>query len=468
MRERIYSLETEYAANHVPPPGAERARAAVVVAALLEAVYERVGVRWSQFLLNGSRLYSDQGHAEWCLPECRTPREAAVYGQAADALMAACVPRAERLLEEHGFPGGLRVVKNNVDAEGNTYGCHENYMAPRQTVWLNVVDHMRLTVRSLLPFLVTRQVLCGAGRVGWGPGAQEGWRYQLSQRADFVDELVSRGTMGERAIVSLGREGEPFAAGGYRRLHLILGDANPSPWATRLKLGTTGVVLRMIEELGLARVPHLADPVAALRAVSRDPDCAVRLPLRDGRALTAVEVQRIYCEQAADYLEAHGFSDDEEWTMVEWASALDALDEDPAQLAGKADWVAKRLLLERRLEQEGAGWEALEHDPALRAALLRLDIEYHELRPDGGLHRRLLADARDLHPQDEVERARIEPPPHTRARIRGELLRDAGRGAVVGVPTWDRVEIGGASFELGDPLAFFDPRVYRALGGPTP
>jgi hypothetical protein len=464
VRERVFSLETEYAIVHRPTRGRMAASASHCVDALRAVVGHTLGADSTRFLINGSKLHLDVGHAEWSLPECRSAREAAAYDRAADRTLAQAIPDAERLLADDGYPGRLSVIKNNVDSAGNTYGCHENYMASTETEWLDKMAHLRLSLRSLLPFLVTRQILCGTGRLGWGANGDQRHRFQISQRADFISELVSPETTSHRAIVNLGREKEPFAAGAMRRLHLILGDANLSGWATWLKLGTTGLVLRMLEDLALGEIPHLADPVAELHAVSRDPACRVPLVLRDATMCTAVEVQRRYCEAAAVYLREHDATEEEASLVAEWSAALDALDRDPMELAGKADWVTKRALIARQLERNGAGWDDLASQPPLRFAAQRIDIEYHDLAPEVGLYGRLLGKHADtLIRNDEIERARRDPPPHTRARIRGDLVRALRHGAWVEVGAWDTVEVNGETIYLSDPLRFFDGAVAVAL-----
>ena len=464
MRERIFSLETEYGVVHRPSPHAAHAERHVIVGAIIAAVTGRLGAPHTSFLINGSRLYCDAGHAEWSLPECRSAREAVVYDRAADRALVRAIPEAERLLSNRGFRGHLSLIKNNVDPEGNTYGCHENYLAATTTRWLDATAHLRFSVRALLPFLATRQILSGTGRLGWGTRCEDGLRFQISQRADFISELVSAGTRAGRAIVSIGRESEPFATGDVRRLHLILGDANLSGWATWMKLGTTGLVLRMIEDLALGDIPHLVDPVAALHAVSRDPACRIVLALRDGTRRTATEVQRIYCEAAAGYVHACEASDEERKLIAEWAAALDALDRDPAELAGKADWVTKRALIERQLERDGTSWDDVASEPRRGFAAQRIDIQYHDLTPGTGLHARLLGRRADtLVEEAEIERAVRGAPAHTRARIRGDLVAARRAGSQVDITTWDAAWVGGAAIALPDPMQFFDGRVVPGL-----
>jgi len=462
VRERIFSLETEYAISFHPNEGSDTPEHKRIVEALRRPLIKQYGIPNSSFLINGSKFHHDVGHAEWSLPECRSAREATVYDKAADHTLGLLIPAAEQVLADGGYRGKLFVVKNNADTEGHTYGCHENYMAECETEWLGMEDHLRLTVRYLVPFLVTRQVFCGAGRVGFGPRLEEGFGFQIMQRADFIDAIVSEETRKERAIVNLGRENEPLASGNYRRLHLILADANMSGWATYLKLGTTGIVLRMLEDLCFGDIPHLQDPLSALRQISRDPTCTVQVPLRDGRMATAIEIQRTYLEQAQAYFRFYEPSVEEQEIMQLWARALDALEQDPMSLFGKVDWVTKKYLMDRYLDKAGLGWEHdLRGQPAYYE-LLRMDIQYHNLSPDDGLFYRLLRGRLDtLIPNEEIHQAQGTPPPYTRAKVRGDVIAAARRiGVSVEVGKWDQLEIGRYSITVDNPLDFFIPEVF--------
>lgn len=458
MRDRVYSLETEYAIQlrgNGPRGAGLRSDAIQLICRLLSHTY---GLPRSQFLVNGSRVYADVGHPEWSLPECRDPREAAVYDKAADFTLAGLIAEVE---EQLGC--GVSLVKNNVDPAGNTYGCHENYMAERTTPWLGMEDHLRLTVRYLVPFLVTRQIFAGAGRIGWGPRGEEGPRFQISQRADFIDQVVSKNTLKSRAIVNLGRETEPLMHNTHRRLHLILADANPSGWATYMKLGTTGLVLRALEHIDVENIPHLADPVLALRQISRDPTCKARVSLRGGKSATAVEIQREYLRQVEAHLGRVPASSEEQAQLDEWRNSLDVLAEDPMGLDRRADWVTKKRLLDRHLARQGLSFETLAPQSEPFFSALRMDIQYHDLSPKTSLYRRLLGDRPDtLVTKSEILRAVDHAPPFTRARIRGEVIAAARRGPMnVSVDRWDAVELGGGVVPLPDPLLFVEPTIFR-------
>jgi proteasome accessory factor A len=467
MRERVFGLETEYAVLHRPKEGGRTARPADIVEAMSELLVRGYGLPDTRFLVSGAKFYYDVGHAEWSLPECRSAREAAVYDKAADHLLASLLDGVEAELAARGMPGRVLLVKNNVDPDGHTYGCHENYMAEKVTRWLDLEDHLRLTVRYLVPFLVSRQILTGSGRVGWGPRREQGLGYQIMQRADFIDEVVSKETRGQRAIVNLGRESEPLMRADYRRLHLILGDANLSGWASFMKLGTTGVVLRVLEDADVGAIPHLADPVSALRRISRDPTCRARVALAQGGESTAIEIQRVYLRQAEAHFERDAPSPEEETILAEWGAALDVLEEDPIGLDHKADWVTKKRVLDRYLDARGLRLSDIPEGTPECFRALRIDLDYHDISPAQGLYYRLLGGAPDsLVTGDEIARAQREPPPYTRARVRGEVIASARRtGNEVKVDGWDEIDIGQGTVKLPDALGFVVPAVHRLLAG---
>jgi len=461
VRERVFSLETEYAIAFHTQNGRNPPSRQSIVEALRRPLVERCGIPNSHFLVNGSKFHYDVGHAEWSLPECRNAYEAAVYDKAADRMLASLLSEAEAQLAQQGYNGKLLVVKNNADADGNTYGCHENYMAVNQTPWLNFKDHLLLTTRYLIPFLVTRQLFCGAGRVGYGRKLEAGVGFQMMQRADFIEKIFSEETQSQRAIISLARENEPLAQGHYRRLHLILADANLSGWATYLKLGTTGIVLRLLEELGFQTIPHLLDPLAALRQISRDPTCSVRIPLQDGNQLTAIEIQRLYLKQAQDYFNDRTASRDEQQIMHLWEEALNQLETGPDRLFGKVDWVTKKRLMDKYLASVGKAWEDVSPGETTYYELLRLDIQYHNLSPQEGLFARLLKGKTDLLVSaEEVQQAQNNPPPYTRAWIRGTAIAAAREQWLdIEVDRWDKFRVNGRTIAINNPLQFVSPEL---------
>ncbi len=460
MKDRIFSIETEYAVSyystHPPFPKPE-----FLIDALSASLKHHYGIEQSGFLLNGSKFYDDEGHAEWSLPECRSAREAALYDKASDYAIARSLSETERRIRRHGFPGKLFVIKNNVDSEGHTYGCHENFSALKQTDWLGAGDQLRLTYRYLTPFLATRQIYSGSGRVGFGRNREDGIGFQIMQRADFIDSPISNETRTDRALFNISRENEPLSSGNTRRIHLILGDANMSAWATWMKLGTTGLLLRIIEDLDFDDIPHLADPVNGMRRISRDPSCRICIPLRDGGNLTAVQIQRIYLRRAQQYFSRVNPESDEEDILREWETTLDMLEENPIRLFKKVDWITKKHLTDRLLNASGLHWtDDLTNSPVLDD-LLQIDIRYHQICLNEGLFFRMAGEDGDPEFEpDEIERAILKPPPFTRAKIRGDLISLARRGdAQVMVENWDRAEIDGRPITMDDPFQFFSAEV---------
>ncbi len=220
LQERVFGIETEYAVNFYPSEAKKAPDIRIIVQTLQEILFKDYGLPDCEFMVTGAKFHYDLGHAEWAGPECRSAREAALYDKAADHLLAQAIPRAQQILARKGYEGKLLIVKNNVDTEDNTYGCHENYMMLRNTELL-VDDHfLRYLVRNLIPFLVTRQIFAGAGRLLVAQTGQPP-TFELSQRAAFIDTVVSTDTTKERPIINIGRESEALAAGNYRRLHLF-------------------------------------------------------------------------------------------------------------------------------------------------------------------------------------------------------------------------------------------------------
>ncbi len=375
-------------------------------------------------LTNGARLYVDHAHPEYSTPEVTGARDCVLWDKAGERVMARA---AERALQVPGTQP-IQLYKNNTDNKGASYGTHENYLMARQTPFGEIVRH-------LTPFFVSRQVVTGAGRVGIGQdGRGEG--FQLSQRADFFEVEVGLETTLKRPIINT--RDEPHAdPEKYRRLHVIVGDANLSEISTYLKVGTTALVLSMIEERWLSEngVDLTVDnPVSSLRAVSHDPALRHQLALRDGRRMTAVQLQMEYLEQACKYVDDRLGGDAGDETadvLARWESVLVRLETDPMQLAGELDWVAKLELLEGYRTRESLGWDA--------AKLHLVDLQYADVRPDRGLYNRLVARDRmqTLLTEDEVQRAVTEPPEDTRAYFRGRCLRQFP--GEVAAASWDSV-----------------------------
>jgi len=375
-------------------------------------------------LTNGARLYVDHAHPEYSTPEVTNPRDLVIWDKAGERVMEVAAQRA--LLLPGSAP--IQLYKNNTDNKGASYGTHENYLMSRQTPFADIV-------RYLTPFFVSRQLICGAGRVGIGQDGRE-HGFQLSQRADYFEVEVGLETTLKRPIINT--RDEPHAdPEKYRRLHVIIGDANLSEISTYLKIGSATLVLAMIEDGWLRQNGidlAVENPVAALRAVSHDPSLQHQVHLRDGRKMTAVQLQMEYCEQARKHVEDRLGSDVDPQTadvLSRWESTLDRLESDPMSLADELDWVAKLKLLEGYRQRENLDWDA----PKLHL----VDLQYADVRQDKGLYNRLVArgSMKTLVTEQEVQAAIMNPPEDTRAYFRGRCLQKFP--SEVAAASWDSV-----------------------------
>jgi proteasome accessory factor A len=374
-------------------------------------------------LTNGARLYVDHAHPEYSTPECTSPLDVVTWDKAGEQVAL----DASRFASTPG-EGDLVLYKNNTDNKGVSYGAHENYLVRRSTPFSDIVRH-------LVPFFVSRQVVCGSGRVGLGQdGRGEG--FQLSQRADFFEVEVGLETTLKRPIINT--RDEPHAdPEKYRRLHVIIGDANLAEVSTYLKVGTTALVLSMIEDKALSRPGWdlaLATPVSSLREVSHDPTLTHLVELQDGRTLTAVQLQWEYFHAAASYVEDRFGGDVDTQTkdvLTRWESVLSRLERDPMECARELDWVAKLKLLNSYRDRDGLEWSD--------AKLHLIDLQYSDLRPEKGLYHRLarLGRIERLLDDDTVTHAMHEPPEDTRAYFRGRCLSKYPDN--IAAASWDSV-----------------------------
>lgn len=456
LRERVSSLETEYAVSFYPATGSRALHHDDLIRAVRDVLTGKLGGPDHHFLVNGSKMDRDVGQLEWSLPECRSAHEVVVYDQAADSLLQQAVASAEQHLAAKGHVGRLKIFKNNVDFQGQTYGCHENYQTVQQTELLNQRQFLLYLIYCLTPFLVTRQILTGAGNILPARLApQERGTFTLSQRAAFIQTAVSAETRRQRPIINLARENEALADDRYRRLHLILGDSNLSPWANWIKIGTMGILLRMIEDQFLSEAPALLNPVDALHRISLNPTCRELVELCNGERLTAIDIQWYYCEQARAYFRQFEASAEENDVLTAWTEALNDLAEDPMLLADRADWAIKRRICEQALQHYGASWEQL---PEFTARLLPYDLRYHDLSNEGHFNRLCQALSRIKYArstQAEIDLAQRLPPPHTRANMRGYAIALARRKqATIKIDGWCDMQIDRHQYHSGDPLDF--------------
>ena len=360
-------------------------------------------------LLNGARLYNDHNHPEYCTDACRTVVDLVAQDRAGEALMHA----AEQAHNARLDGGRVRLVKNNTDYHGRSYGCHENYLTLREVPLDDLVD-------ALVPFLATRQVFAGAGRVGIEGG--DAGALQLSQRADFFETVVGINTTTRRPIFNT--RDEPHAdRTRYRRLHVIAGDANRSEWATGMKSATTALVLDAVESGWRAPV-RLRDPVAAVRQVSHDLSLGDVVTLEDGLDVSPLDIQQWWLSACEGF---RGRDAETDWVLDEWREVLADLRADATSVSDRVDWAAKLALL----RELGPGPEAAR----------RLDFGYHLPDPTLSVHQWLVDGGRmrSLVTPAQVEAARTTPPSGTRAAVRGKLL--AKFGAAVTAMEWDRVHL---------------------------
>ena len=366
----------------------------------------------NSILRNGARFYVDHAHPEYSSPETSNPHDAVVWDKAGERILEIAAAKAAELVPGHdpsgqGRPARVLITKNNTDGKGVSYGMHENYIVERTVPFGEIV-------RSLTPFFVSRQVMVGAGRVG-NEFELDDVPYQISQRADFFEVEVGLETTLKRPIINT--RDEPHAdPDRFRRLHVIIGDANMSEVCSYLKLGSTALVLSMVEDGRLGEVPALAQPVKALHTVSHDLTCRVTVGLKDGRQVTPLELQAFYFEAARRYAkegEAPAWAED---VLAVWERILTALEDDPLSLDGVVDWVTKYHLMRRYIDRDGLPWTS--------DKLKLIDVQYHDVRQDKGLYNRLVATGRIERVVDEtdVQRAIGSPPEDTRAYFRGRCL----------------------------------------------
>jgi Pup amidohydrolase len=372
-------------------------------------------------LTNGARLYVDHAHPEYSTPECTNPRDVVKWDKAGEQVaLDACRFAAT-------IPGAAPIVlyKNNTDNKGASYGAHENYLMRRSTPFSDIVRH-------LTPFFVSRQVVCGAGRVGVGQDGRE-HDFQISQRADYFEVEVGLETTLKRPIINT--RDEPHAdPEKYRRLHVIIGDANLAEISCYLKVGTTALVLSMIEDRYLTADLAVEQPVRSLREVSHDPTLKHLLTMADGRRLTAVQLQMEYLDHAKKYVEDRLGSDADPQTLdvlARWESVLGRLEEDPMLCARELDWVAKLRLLNQYRDRDGLEWDD--------AKLHLIDLQYADVRPDKGLYHRLVNLGRidRLLTDEEIAAAMHRPPTDTRAYFRGRCLEQYADQ--IAAASWDSV-----------------------------
>jgi len=448
MKRRIFGLENEYGLT-CTLNGQRRLSPDNVARYLFEKVIP--GARNANvFLENGARLYLDTGfHPEYATPECDDVAELVIHDKAGERIVEDLLHQAEKRLREDGISGNILLFKNNTDSAGNSYGCHENYLVSRD------VSFQRLA-EALIPFFVTRQIFAGAGKVLQTP---RGFHYCLSQRAQHICQEISGATTSSRSIINT--RDEPHAdAERYRRLHVIVGDSNMSEVATYLKVGTTALVLDMIEDGFFDKDWSLQSPVQSIRDISHDPTLRETVKLKDGRTITPLQLQQDYLEHALRYLETIDPDPVTKDVVARWQDTLEKLAEDSQQLSSEVDWVIKRELIETYMARHRLSWR----DPKVSL----MDLQYHDIRPDRGLYYLLARRERveRITTDEAIEKAKHYAPQTTRARLRGEFIRQANlRGKDYRVD-WVYLKLNDPERETilcKDPFQFHDERVERLI-----
>ncbi|GGZ07451.1 Pup--protein ligase [Streptomyces poonensis] len=452
MDRRIFGLENEYGVTCT-----FRGQRRLSPDEVARYLFRRV-VSWGRssnvFLRNGARLYLDVGsHPEYATPECDNVIELVTHDKAGERILEGLLVDAERRLHEEGIAGDVYLFKNNTDSAGNSYGCHENYLVARHGEFSRLAD-------ILIPFLVTRQLLCGAGKVLQTP---RGAVYCVSQRAEHIWEGVSSATTRSRPIINT--RDEPHAdAERYRRLHVIVGDSNMSETTMLLKVGATDLVLRMIEAGTVMRDLTLENPIRAIREVSHDITGRRKVRLASGREASALEVQREYYEKAVDFCERRGIRTGTVERVLElWGRTLEAIEsEDLDRIGTEIDWVMKYKLIER--------YRAKHNMTMSNPRVAQIDLAYHDIHRRRGLYYLLekkgQADrvCNDL----KIFEGKSVPPQTTRARLRGDFIRRAQEQRRDFTVDWVHLKLNDQAQRTvlcKDPFRSVDDRVEKLIAG---
>tara|TARA_B100000953_G_scaffold264078_1_gene231077 strand:- start:15 stop:1373 length:1359 start_codon:yes stop_codon:yes gene_type:complete len=408
VERRIYGIENEFGVT-CTLDGQRRLSPDEVARYLFRRVVDW-GRSSNVFLVNGARLYLDVGsHPEYATPECDSVHDVVTHEKAGERILEQLTSSAEERLCEEGINGEVFLFKNNTDSAGNSYGCHENYLTTRR-------DDGAEYAETLIPFLVSRQIYTGAGKV---LQTARGAIYCISQRAEHIWEGVSSATTRSRPIIN--SRDEPHAdAERFRRLHVIVGDSNMSEYTTFLKMGACGILLRMLEEPNvILRDMTLENPIRAIREISHDPTCRRTVRLANGRELSALDMQTEFLERALRFAEHRDMSAEEAMVLEMWQHCLEGIANDPMDLVAECDWVAKRHLID--------GYMGRHNLPLSDPAVALVDLQYHDVdrrrglfyrMQDRGLMERSTTDA-------AVENAMANAPVTTRARLRGEFIKRA-------------------------------------------
>jgi proteasome accessory factor A len=445
---RIFGLENEYGVTCTL-----RGQRRLSPDEVARYLFRRV-VSWGRssnvFLENGARLYLDVGsHPEYATPECDKVEEVVTHDKAGERILESLVASAEQRLEEEGIRGDIYLFKNNTDSAGNSYGCHENYLVSRHKDFHRTVD-------VLIPFLVTRQIFLGSGKLLQTP---RGTVYSLAQRAEHIWEGVSSATTRSRPIINT--RDEPHAdAERYRRLHVIAGDSNMSEYATYVKVGTVVALLQMIERDVVFRDLSLENPIRAIREIAHDLTCRRKVRLANGRELSALDIQWEYLDRAMRFARSPGFPPEIQVAIERWEHLLTNLEKDPMNLDREVDWVMKYKMLEEYREKRGI--------PMSDPKLAMLDLSYHDVNRNRGIYylmaRRGMVDR--ITTDEKIAKAVIEPPQTTRARLRGSFIKAAKAKKRDFTVDWVHLKLNDQAQRTvlcKDPFKAFDERVEKLI-----
>lgn len=449
MLRRIFGIETEYGVTF-----SLRGQRRLSPDEVSRFLFRKV-VAWGRssnvFLENGCRLYLDVGsHPEYATAECDTLGDVVAQDKAGESILRELVGYAQQQLSDEGIRGDIYLFKNNTDSSGNSYGCHENYCIER------IEDLSRLE-QVFIPFLISRQIFTGAGKIVTGP---RGTAYSMSQRAEHIWESISSATTRSRPIINT--RDEPHAdPEKYRRLHVIVGDSNMSEFATYLKIGTSAVVLAMIEDrTTVLRDYTMASPINALRDISYDLWSKEPIKLLNGRDLTALEIQEDLCERAEAFVQTHQLPGDQVHAVQLWREVIEQYRSDPMLLADRVDWIAKFQLIERERERRGVDL----NDPKLAL----IDLLYHDTNYERGLYYRRQAKGhvRRVVTDQEIAHATHTPPSTTRAHMRGTFVQAAKKWRRDYTVDWVHLKLNDEmqrTVLLKDPFKSSDERFHKLL-----
>ncbi|MFB6890976.1 Pup--protein ligase [Kitasatospora sp. NPDC056327] len=452
MDRRIFGLENEYGVTCT-----FRGQRRLSPDEVARYLFRRV-VSWGRssnvFLRNGARLYLDVGsHPEYATPECDDVVELVTHDKAGERILEGLLVDAERRLHEEGIAGDVYLFKNNTDSAGNSYGCHENYLVARHGEFSRLAD-------VLIPFLVTRQLICGAGKVLQTP---RGAVYCVSQRAEHIWEGVSSATTRSRPIINT--RDEPHAdAERYRRLHVIVGDSNMSETTTLLKVGSTDLVLRLIEAGVVMRDLTLENPIRAIREVSHDLTGTHQVRLANGREASALDIQEEYYTKALEFADRKGINTGTIARVLDlWGRTLEAVRSERLDgVATEIDWIMKYQLIERYREKHQMGMS--------NPRVAQIDLAYHDIHRRRGLFYLLQAKNQAQRVTNDLKtfEAKSIPPQTTRARLRGDFIRRAQEQRRDFTVDWVHLKLNDQAQRTvlcKDPFRSVDERVEKLIAG---